>query len=56
MLDTFDIILMPPLVLLNCLPVEVNISFEDSNKRRQLISLLKEETRNIFDFDLQNKI
>ena len=47
---------MPPLVLLNCLPVDFNVAFIDSNKTMQKIQLTREETRNIFDFDLQNKI
>ena len=54
--DTFDICLMPPLVLQNCLPVELKITFIDINGRRQCITLQREETRNIFDFDLQAKI
>lgn len=54
--ETFDICLMPPLVLLNCLPVDFDVAFIDSNKTMQKIQLTREETRNIFDFDLQNKI
>ena len=37
--DTFDIVLMPPLVLQNCLPVDLSISFVDSNKKMQRIVL-----------------
>jgi len=47
---------MPPLVLLNCLPVELKVSFIDINGKMQRILLAREETRNIFDFDLQDKI
>ena len=43
--DAYDIILMPPLVLQNCLPVEITVSFVDSNKALQKIPLSKEETR-----------
>lgn len=32
--ETFDICLMPPLVLYNCLPVDLNMSFIDSNKKK----------------------
>ena len=55
-METYDICLMPPLVLQNCLPVDVSISFIDSNKKMQSMQLVREETRNVFDFDLQNKI
>lgn len=54
--EAFDIVLMPPLVLQNCLPVEVTVSFVDSNKQLQKIPLGKEETRNVFSFDLQQEI
>lgn len=47
---------MPPLVLLNCLPVDVNIEFVDSNECKQSILLTREEIRNIFDFNLQTEI
>ena len=39
--ETYDIVLMPPLVLQNCLPVDLQISFVDSNKKMQKISLTK---------------
>ena len=54
--EAYDIVLMPPLVLQNCLPVEVTVSFVDSNKTLQKILLGKEETRNVFSFDLQQEI
>ena len=47
---------MPPLILQNCLPCELSLSFVDSMKIQQTFVLIKEETRNIFDFDLQEKI
>lgn len=47
---------MSPLCLLNCLPVDLKVSFIDINGKNQKINLLREETRNIFDFDLQDKI
>jgi len=31
-MDTYNIVLMPPLVLQNCLPVDLNVKFVDSNK------------------------
>jgi hypothetical protein len=50
--DTFDLVLMPPLVIQNCLPVDIRIEFVDTNKIFQKLLISKEETRNIFQFDL----
>lgn len=47
---------MPPLVLKNCLPCAIFFQFVDSNNVMCKISLEKEEVRNIFQFDLQDKI
>jgi len=30
--DTFDLVLMPPLVVQNCLPIELRVEFVDSNR------------------------
>ena len=54
--ETFNIVLMPTLMLKNCLPRPLNIQFVDTNKSLCKMSLQKEEKRNIFQFDLQQEI
>lgn len=42
--DTYNINFMPPLVLQNCLPEPLEISFVDSNKRLTKLLIEKEMT------------
>lgn len=50
--DAFDITFRPPLLLKNCLPVPIYISFEDSNGEYDSLDLLKEEEKHVFVFNL----
>jgi hypothetical protein len=52
----FNINLMPPVVLKNCLPCDLYVSFVDSNKQLSRVKLQKEETKDLFQFDLQEDV
>ena len=45
---TFNINLMPPLVLKNCLPCDMFFQFVDSNNKLCRMVLAKEEVKNVF--------
>ena len=55
-LQTYNIVLMPPVVLENCLPVHLHIEFVDSKFKHWRIVLHKEETQNLFQLDLQSAV
>jgi hypothetical protein len=55
-LQTYNIVLMPPVVLENCLPVHLHIEFVDSRFKHWRIILHKEETQNLFQLDLQSAV
>jgi hypothetical protein len=50
--DAYDIVLRPPLLLKNCLPVPVIIEYEDSNGYYDRLSLEKQEEKHVFVFNL----
>lgn len=52
----FDINLRPPLILKNCLPVPIQISFTDSNGEKGKYTLYKEEEKHVFAFNLQDNV
>lgn len=54
--DSVDICLRPPIILKNCLPVPLVISYEDSNGNKDTIDLSKEEEKHIFVFNLKRDI
>lgn len=54
--EAFDINFRPPLLLKNCLPVSIVVSFIDSNGESDSIDLQKEEEKHIFVFNLQESI
>lgn len=51
--DAYDITFRPPLLLKNCLPVPILITYEDSNGQYDSFDLLKEEEKHVFVFNLQ---
>ncbi len=53
---TFNVNLMPPLVLKNCLPCDLHLQFVDSNNVLCKMALQKEQVKNVFQFDLQKEI
>jgi hypothetical protein len=54
--DCYDIKILPPLVLKNCMPCLLEIQFVDSKGQQERIILEKQDSRNLFRFDLQTDI
>jgi len=54
--DAYDIVLRPPLLLKNCLPVPVLIEYEDSNGDYDRVDLQKQEEKHVFVFNLQHQV
>lgn len=50
--DAFDINFRPPLIVKNCLPIPIIISYIDSNGDTDTLDLSKEEEKHIFVFNL----
>eukprot|EP00347_Sterkiella_histriomuscorum_P000566 403375355 len=55
-IDAYDITFRPPLILKNCLPVPIMVTFEDSNGEYDSFDLLKEEEKHVFVFNLQQPV
>ena len=54
--DAYDITLRPPLLIKNCLPLAMQVEFEDSNGEFDKVDLLKQEEKHIFVFNLQQPL
>lgn len=56
-LEAYDIVLRPPLLLKNCLPVPIHLAYdEDSNGNRGEFNLEKQEERHIVEFNLRQQV
>jgi hypothetical protein len=56
-LDAYDIVLRPPLLLKNCLPVPIHLAYdEDSNGNRGEFNLEKQEERHLVEFNLRQQV
>jgi len=51
-----DINLMPPMIIKNCLPFNITVSFQDSSKHKQSVLFKKKESRNLFCFTMSQNI
>ena len=52
----FDINLMPPLVIKNCLPFKLYIKFKDSSEVTQTESFFKNEEKHLFCFNMSQTV